>query len=743
MAGVAMSELNTRSISREAVANGAAWFAVAVGGIVTTAILYRELGPATFGVWATVVALRAFALFLDSGLMFSAAGASARLDGDRSAARSDLRGSLELGVLSGAAVAAAAMALAWVPSAILGLEGDIAVTATVATALLGIEVGLALAASPLQGMARGIGRFDLVLTGAIVQTTVSVGLVLVLAAPLGLVGAALGLLVGRGIGVIPVLRGVAIDLGGLTGSRAAWPRIREAARFAAPLWMIGLGTQIGLGTDVPIVGWFFGAVAAGSYAIGAVVPAAAVSALYALVDATYPRIARQGPTTGPLIGRLMLTATGLAGIGFTVIGALAPQILTVWVGTVDPLAVDVLRIYSLTWALNVPTHILVLRSMAARKHRILVPVVFGEAIVSVVLSVALATNGISTGPAIATLVTLAVSNLIIIPLLTLPHAGVDGRTVVSRSITGFAIGMTIGLVIAAISTGLPVGSFGMLVFAGASTVAAAACFGFVTLIRPGVLPRLASVIRNGGVFVWFRQRREVAQARTRLAVIRVEDPVVWIPSQPPLVTIRIATYDRGAMVRDRAIASALDQTYRNIEVVVVGDHCDAVTEAAVRSVHDPRIRFENMAERGRYPADPRYRWMVAGSAPMNRALDLAAGEWVAPLDDDDEFLPDHVDVLLDACRSRGLELAYGVAEMEVEPGVWELRGSAPLREGEIVHAAVLFRHALGFIRHDIESWRLYEPADWNVWHRMRDAGVRVGFVDRVVTRHFLERRELR
>ncbi len=130
------------------------------------------------------------------------------------------------------------------------------------------------------------------------------------------------------------------------------------------------------------------------------------------------------------------------------------------------------------------------------------------------------------------------------------------------------------------------------------------------------------------------------------------------------------------MVRDRAIASALAQTYSKIEIVIVGDHCDAATEAAVRSIRDPRIQFENLAERGRYPTDPHYRWMVAGSTPMNRALDLAEGDWVAPLDDDDEFVPDHIDVLLDACRTRDLELAYGVAEMEVEPGVWETRGSA-------------------------------------------------------------------
>jgi glycosyltransferase involved in cell wall biosynthesis len=228
-----------------------------------------------------------------------------------------------------------------------------------------------------------------------------------------------------------------------------------------------------------------------------------------------------------------------------------------------------------------------------------------------------------------------------------------------------------------------------------------------------------------------------------LQVLRETHPVVWIPESPPLVTVRIATFNRGELVRDRAIASALGQTYANLEVVVVGDGCDAATERAVRSVKDPRVRFENLRERGRYPDDPRLRWMVAGSAPMNRALDLARGDWIAPLDDDDEFTSDHIEALLDACRSRDLELAFGVAEVETEPGQWEHVGGPTLQLGTVVHAAVLFWRHLGIIRHDLDAWRLDEPGDWNVWRRMVAAGARVGFVDHVVARHYLERRELR
>jgi hypothetical protein len=87
-------------------------------------------------------------------------------------------------------------------------------------------------------------------------------------------------------------------------------------------------------------------------------------------------------------------------------------------------------------------------------------------------------------------------------------------------------------------------------------------------------------------------------------------------------------------------------------------------------------------------------------------------------------------------------MVYGVADMETSPGQWEPVGSAPLRRGQIIHSAVLYSARLRMIRHDIESWRLEEAGDWNLWHRMRDAGARIGFLDHVVTRHHLEQREL-
>jgi glycosyltransferase involved in cell wall biosynthesis len=222
--------------------------------------------------------------------------------------------------------------------------------------------------------------------------------------------------------------------------------------------------------------------------------------------------------------------------------------------------------------------------------------------------------------------------------------------------------------------------------------------------------------------------------------VRGSEDVCWAATDEaePLVTVRIATYNRGPLVAERAISSAILQTYERLEILVIGDHCDEATERAVTSVKDPRLRFINLAERGLYPTDPLRRWMVAGTAPMNAALAIAQGAWIAPCDDDDEITDDHVEVLLREARRRRLEFVWSKALMELETGTWAEVGRWPLAWGGLTHGSVLYAGRLRFFRHNENTWKLAEPGDWNLWHRMQAAGVKMGFVDQVTYRHYLE-----
>lgn len=236
---------------------------------------------------------------------------------------------------------------------------------------------------------------------------------------------------------------------------------------------------------------------------------------------------------------------------------------------------------------------------------------------------------------------------------------------------------------------------------------------------------------------WLHQRVQMADERRILGWIRDGRELCYEDEPNPLITVRIATFGRGRTVVDRAVRSAIEQTYENLDIVVVGDRCEDETVEAMAEVNDPRVRFLNLAESGNYPPTPHHRRKVAGAHPMNVGNMIAAGRWINPCDDDDELTPDHVEVLLAAARERRLEMVYSKAEDETEPGRWTSVGKEPLARGDVAHGSVMFRSELRFMPLSLTCWKMREPSDWNLWKRMEHIGVRCGFVDHVTYRHYL------
>jgi len=223
--------------------------------------------------------------------------------------------------------------------------------------------------------------------------------------------------------------------------------------------------------------------------------------------------------------------------------------------------------------------------------------------------------------------------------------------------------------------------------------------------------------------------------RLRLTQARASDAYAAVfEDRNPLVSVITATYDRPETLFGRALPSILTQTHENIEVIVVGDgrHDEIVRQAA--EVTDPRFRFEHLPHRGIYPEDDRARWMVAGAQAINRATELARGSWIAKLDDDDEFTPDHVEKLLSVALADRFEMVYGRMSVLRAGGEPEFSiGVYPPAHGQFGFQAAMYMSLLRFFEYDLGSWAQDEPGDWNFCRRMMDAGVRVGFTPDVVT----------
>lgn len=209
----------------------------------------------------------------------------------------------------------------------------------------------------------------------------------------------------------------------------------------------------------------------------------------------------------------------------------------------------------------------------------------------------------------------------------------------------------------------------------------------------------------------------------------------------PLVSICIATFNRGELVCERAIRSLLDQTYRNLEIIVVGDGCTDDTEARVANIRDSRLTFVNLAERGDYPSDPQRRWCVAGTAAVNKALDLASGDFITHLDDDDRHAPERVEKLVRFCQANRLEAAWHPFAVERADGSWATNPAETFAAGSVTTSSIFYDRFFKRIPWDIEAHLMGEPGDWNRLRKFAFLGARTGRHPDVLLEHFKERNQ--
>lgn len=211
----------------------------------------------------------------------------------------------------------------------------------------------------------------------------------------------------------------------------------------------------------------------------------------------------------------------------------------------------------------------------------------------------------------------------------------------------------------------------------------------------------------------------------------------YLDEKNPLVTITTPTYNRARILVEKTLPPVLAQSYTNVEWVIVGDHCTDETGDLLAKISDPRIRFRNLPTRPRYPRQKDKRWKVVGYRAMRLALEMARGSWIAHLDDDDVFTPDHIEKLLGLARAGNYEIVAGVSRLQLSSSEWVERGRIVQGNGawpQFSHSTVLYRSYLGdCFRHDARCLQVNTGGDGFRWQRMLNVGVRAGFLQEVVT----------
>lgn len=122
--------------------------------------------------------------------------------------------------------------------------------------------------------------------------------------------------------------------------------------------------------------------------------------------------------------------------------------------------------------------------------------------------------------------------------------------------------------------------------------------------------------------------------------------------EPALVSVIIPTHNRAHLV-SRAIRSVLDQTYEDLELIVVDDASTDDTDEVVKAFKDPRLHYvRHQDNRG-------------ANAARNTGIRNSKGSYIGFLDSDDEWLPKKLEKQVQVFGSSGPEVGLVYTGMQL------------------------------------------------------------------------------
>jgi glycosyltransferase involved in cell wall biosynthesis len=182
----------------------------------------------------------------------------------------------------------------------------------------------------------------------------------------------------------------------------------------------------------------------------------------------------------------------------------------------------------------------------------------------------------------------------------------------------------------------------------------------------------------------------------------------------PLVSVVMTVFNGEAYIRE-AMDSILEQTYANLEFLIVNDCSTDGTVDIVRSYTDPRIRLlENETNQG-----------ICLS--RNKAFLVAKGKYIATLDSDDISTPDRLQRQVDYLESHpGVAVCGTFFQVMDKSGKLGAKFSMPIRANSIranlllwncmCNSTIMVRREVAL---EVPFDRDYELAeDYEVWYRI-------------------------
>lgn len=144
------------------------------------------------------------------------------------------------------------------------------------------------------------------------------------------------------------------------------------------------------------------------------------------------------------------------------------------------------------------------------------------------------------------------------------------------------------------------------------------------------LLRMGKIKESKRVLTRLQQRHHGYENIDKI-LMRLEFKNADIPIKP-MVSVIIPTFNRSKLVI-RAIKSVLNQSLKDFELIVVNDGSLDNTKGLVGKLSDPRIIYVKQPNKG-------------PSSARNTGIRYAMGKYIAYLDDDDVFMPCHLNTLV-------------------------------------------------------------------------------------------------
>lgn len=112
-----------------------------------------------------------------------------------------------------------------------------------------------------------------------------------------------------------------------------------------------------------------------------------------------------------------------------------------------------------------------------------------------------------------------------------------------------------------------------------------------------------------------------------------------------MVSVIIPSYNRELTIK-RSVCSVLNQTYKDIEVIVVDDCSSDNTREVIESIDDDRLRYYCLEENS------------GACVARNKGIELAKGEYIAFQDSDDEWLPEKLEVQIKKLKKSKADVCF-------------------------------------------------------------------------------------